>query len=139
MVAEVDDHGVYRVRLHQTKQRKGYVNGEPFTQTTTTYLDGRQISICTAGPSYQKEDMSSAAIPTRTKDVTDFGRLTQAAQALAQTMGRFTADNPPSADQLESLIRSYQNLLEWRRKARESMSRAEGEIDAVQGMLTQFL
>lgn len=139
MVVEVDDQGVHRVRLHQTKERKGYVNSEPFVQTTTTYLDGKRTQVSTAGPTYQKEDMTTAAIPTRTKDVTDFGRLTQAAQSLAQTMGRFTADNPPSADQLESLIRSYQNLLEWRRKARESMSRAEGEIDAVQGMLTQFL
>jgi len=36
-------------------------------------------------------------------------------------------------------IAGYRNLLEWRRKVRQQMTRAEGEIDAVETLLTQIL
>lgn len=129
----------YRVRLERVVEPKGYLGGAAAATTTTTYLDGLCVTRTAAGEFFQEETMTNAAIPVRSKDVADFGRLSQAAAALAKVLGRYSADNPPSAEQMESILRSYRNILEWRRKARESLTRAEGEIDVLEQMLRQLL
>jgi hypothetical protein len=81
----------------------------------------------------------TTVVPARTKDTMDFGRLSTAAKALASSMSKYSADNEPSPEQVTTFLVGYQNLLEFRRAARARMTQAEGEIDAVENMLRQFL
>jgi hypothetical protein len=128
-----------RVRIGRTKERKGDVGGYPLDVVTTQYLDGKALRVASTKQYFQEDEVAFDAVPARTKDITDFGRLTTAAKALAVSMAKYGPDNEPSSEQLAVFIAGYRNLLEWRRKVRQQMTRAEGEIDAVETLLTQIL
>lgn len=128
-----------RVRIGRTKERKGAIEGDPLDVVTTQYLDGKALRVASTRKYYQEDEVAFDAVPARTKDITDFGRLTTAAKSLAVSMAAFGPDNEPSSEQLAVFINGYRNLLEWRRKVRQQMTQAEGEIDAVETLLTQIL
>ena len=128
-----------RVRIGRTKERKGDVGGYPLDVVTTQFLDGKALRVASTKQYFQEDEVAFDAVPARTKDITDFGRLTTAAKSLAVSMAAFGPDNEPSSEQLAVFIAGYRNLLEWRRKVRQQMTRAEGEIDAVETLLTQIL
>ena len=128
-----------RVRMGRTKERKGMIDGDPLDVVTTQYLDGKALRVASSRLYFQEDEVPFDAVPARTKDITDFGRLTTAAKALAVSMAPFGPDNEPSSEQLAVFISGYRNLLEWRRKVRQQMTRAEGEIDAVETLLTQII
>lgn len=137
---EQDENGVHRVRLWQSVERKGALNGQPYVITTTTYLDGGEVRVSTAGKFEQKKvSPMTTVVPARTKDTMDFGRLTTAAKTLAVSMSKYGPENPPSPEQVTAFIVGYQNLLEFRRAVRARMTQAEGEIDMVENVLRQFL
>ena len=131
--------GLSRVRMGRTKERKGMIDGDPLDVVTTQYLDGKALRVASSRLYFQEDEVPFDAVPARTKDITDFGRLTTAAKALAVSMAPFGPDNEPSSEQLAVFISGYRNLLEWRRKVRQQMTRAEGEIDAVETLLTQII
>jgi hypothetical protein len=128
-----------RVRIGRTKERKGSVGGDPLDVVTTQYLDGKALRVASTRLYFQEDEVAFDAVPARTKDITDFGRLTTAAKSLAVSMAAYGPDNEPSSEQLAVFIAGYRNLLEWRRKVRQQMTRAEGEIDVVETLLTQIL
>jgi hypothetical protein len=132
-------NGTSRVRIGRTKERRGSVDGDPLDVVTTQYLDGNALRVASTRKYFQEEEVAFDAVPTQTKDITDFGRLTTAAKSLAVSMAAFGPDNEPSSEQLAVFVTGYRNLLEWRRRASEQMTRAEGEIDVVETMLTQML
>jgi len=125
--------------MGRTKERKGMIDGDPLDVVTTQYLDGKALRVASSRLYFQEDEVAFDAVPARTKDITDFGRLTTAAKALAVSMAPFGPDNEPSSEQLAVFISGYRNLLEWRRKVRQQMTRAEGEIDAVETLLTQII
>jgi hypothetical protein len=131
--------GLMRVRVGRTKERKGSVGGDPLDVVTTQYLDGKAIRVASTRQYFQEDEVAFDAVPVRTKDITDFGRLTTAAKALAVSMAPYGPNNEPSPAQLAVFINGYRNLLEWRRKVRQQITRAEGEIDVVETLLTQIL
>jgi hypothetical protein len=131
--------GLQRVRIGRTKERKGMIDGSPLDVVTTQYLDGKALRVASTHQYFQESEIPFDAVPARTKDITDFGRLTTAAKSLAVSMAAFGLNNEPNPEQLAVFVTGYRNLLEWRRRAREQMTRAEGEIDAVETMLTQIL
>jgi hypothetical protein len=131
--------GLMRVRIGRAKERKGSIDGDPLDVVTTQYLDGKALRVASTRKYFQEDEMAFDAVPARTKDITDFGRLTTAAKSLAVSMAAFGPDNEPSSEQLAVFIAGYRNLLEWRRKVRQQVTRAEGEIDAVEILLTQML
>jgi hypothetical protein len=131
--------GTSRVRIGRTKERKGMIDGDPLDVVTTQYLDGKALRVASSRLYFQEDEMAFDAVPARTKDITDFGRLTTAAKSLAVSMSEYGPTNEPSSEQLAVFINGYRNLLEWRRKVREQMTRAEGEIDVVEALLTQIL
>jgi hypothetical protein len=128
-----------RVRIGRTKERKGMIDGDPLDVVTTQYLDGKALRVASTRLYFQEDEVAFDAVPARTKDITDFGRLTTAAKSLAVSMAAYGPDNEPSSEQLAVFIAGYRNLLEWRRKVRQQMTRAEGEIDAVEILLTQII
>ena len=129
---------LWRVRIGRTKERKGAIDGDPLDVVTTQYLDGKALRVASTRSYFQEDEVAFDAVPARTKDITDFGRLTTAAKSLAVSMAEFSKSEP-SSEQLAVFIAGYRNLMEWRRKAREQMTRAEGEIDMVEILLTQML
>jgi hypothetical protein len=131
--------GLMRVRIGRTKERKGAIDGYPLDVVTTQYLDGKALRVASTQQYFQEDEVAFDAVPAHTKDITDFGRLTTAAKSLAVSMAAFGPDNEPSSEQLAVFIMGYRNLLEWRRKVRQQMTRAEGEIDVVEILLTQML
>jgi hypothetical protein len=131
--------GLWRVRIGRAKERKGAIDGDPLDVVTTQYLDGKALRVASTRKYFQEDEVAFDAVPAHTKDITDFGRLTTAAKSLAVSMAAFGPDNEPSSEQLAVFIAGYRNLLEWRRKVRQQMTRAEGEIDVVEILLTQML
>jgi hypothetical protein len=127
-----------RVRLSEEREVRGKYCGSDFIVTTTRYLDGTVRQVSQSG-SYREEDVRMEAVPSRTRDITDYGRLTIAAKRLTQSMATYGPDNPPSPEQITTFVMGYQNLQEWRRQAQEKMTRAEGEIDVVEQVLTRFM
>ena len=132
-------NGTIRIRIGRTKERKGMIDGDPLDVVTTQYLDGKALRVASTRKYFQEDEVAFDAVPARTKDITDFGRLTTAAKSLAVSMAAYGPNNEPSSEQLAVFISGYRNLLEWRRKVRQQMTRAEGEIDAVETLLTQIL
>ena len=130
--------GLSRVRIGRTKERKGAIDGDPLDVVTTQYLDGKALRVASTRSYFQEDEVAFDAVPAHTKDITDFGRLTTAAKSLAVSMAEFSKSEPSPA-QVAVFVNGYRNLLEWRRKAREQMTRAEGEIDVVEILLTQML
>jgi hypothetical protein len=127
-----------RVRLSKMREVRGKYDGSDFTVTTTRYLDGT-VRTVSSSAQYRNEKVTMEAVPSRTRDITDFGRLSVAAKKLAQSMSAYGPQNPPSAEQVTTFVMGYQNLQEWRRQAQERMTRAEGEIDVVEELLTRFM
>jgi hypothetical protein len=130
--------GLSRVRVGRVKEHKGMVQNQPMEVVTTQYLDGHGHWIAQTKDFYQEDEMTFDAVPVRTRDITDFGRLSMAAKSLASSMSAFSKTEP-SPEQVAVFINGYRNLMEWRRKAREQMTRAEGEIDVVEILLTKML
>jgi hypothetical protein len=130
--------GLWRVRIGRTKERKGAIDGDPLDVVTTQYLDGKALRVASTRSYFQEDEVAFDAVPAHTKDITDFGRRTTAAKSLAVSMAEFSKSEPSPA-QVAVFVNGYRNLLEWRRKAREQMTRAEGEIDVVEILLTQML
>lgn len=135
--------GVLRVRLSRVKQTNGSIlidgRAQPMKVVTTSYLDGAAREVATAGSYDQETEVALAAIPARSEDVTDFGRLTRATKAQAVAMSEFGAKNPPSPEQLTVFVAGYRSLLEWREMARRRMTEAEGQIDVIEAMLSTML
>lgn len=137
---ERDSAGMLRVRLGKSIENDTKVmiehKQEPLTITRTAYLDGCERSISVAGSYYQE---SEKAVDISARDVGDFGRLNKAATRLTEAMAKFGPDNPPSPEQTMMFIQSYQNILEWRRAARQKLDHVEGQIDMVEAMLGRML
>lgn len=141
LIVPVVDDGVARVRLARVRTDLGLYLGQPHLSEDAHFLDGTttRTTIRMGQPHRERIDMGVPAIPVRSQDVTDFGRLTQAAVALSVQIQQFGPDNLPSVEQKEALIRSYQGILEWRRKARERMTAAEGQIDVTEALMKVVL
>lgn len=127
-----------RVRLSKMTEARGKINGKDFTVTTIRYLDGT-VRTVSGTAQLTQEKVTMEAVPSRTRDITDFGRLSVAAKKLAQSMSAYGPQNPPSAEQVTTFVMGYKNLQEWRRQAQEKMTRAEGEIEVVEQVLARFL
>ena len=84
-----------RVRMGRTKERKGLINGDPLDVVTTQYLDGKALRVASSRLYFQEDEVAFDAVPARTKDITDFGRLTTAAKSLAVSMAPYGPDNEP--------------------------------------------
>jgi len=140
ITTERDSKGVLRIRLRKTTEKDTTVlvenRQQRLTITRTAYLDGHERSISTAS-SYYRE--SEKAVDLAAKDAGDFGRLNHAASQLSAAMAKFGPDNPPSPEQTIIFVRSYQNILEWRRAARRKLDHVEGQIDMVEAMLGRML
>ena len=136
-------NGVLRVRLGGVKQTNGTIlidgRSQPMKVVTTSYLDGAERRVATAGSYYQETESALDAIPARSTDVTDFARLTRATKAQAVAMSEFGSKKPPSPEQLAVFVAGYRNLLEWRRMACRRMTEAEGQIDVIETMLSPML
>lgn len=135
--------GVLRVRMEREQDDSVSImvheRSTPMVVTTTSYLDGHAYRVAVAGSYLQEDWLPYDALPVSTKDITDFGRLTRAAKTLVVTMSAFGPGNEPTAEQLEAFVGGYRNLLAWRRKVHEQMQQAEGQIDAVEALLSRLL
>lgn len=132
VIVVVLDGDVRRIRLHRLIEPKGDLNGAPVTVVSDTFLDGSTTrSTFHDGTQHDVErtSMAISPVPVRTRDFVDFGRLEAAVQALVYEAQRYSADNPPTDAQLESLLASYQGILQWREKAASALAAAEGKID----------
>lgn len=142
LIVPVVDEGVSRIRLARVRTSLGLYRGQPHDMEDCLHLDGIQTrTTIREGKAYrERTDMGTPpAIPVRSQDVTDFGRLQQAATLLSVQIQEFGPLNRPSPEQVESLVRSYQGILEWRRKARERMNAAEGQVDLTEALLKAML
>lgn len=129
-----DEAGLLRVRLRLHSYIKGALSSTVTLQMHESYyLDGSMLVTAISNRiTTERHPMATPpAIPVRSKDVTDFGRLAQAATTLVGQMSSFDEEHPPSNEQLEAFVLGYQGILEWKRKAQEQFTRAEGQIDMV--------
>lgn len=149
-IMEVVDGGVTRIRLSTETQIKGEYLGQPFLVTTQRFLDGgvtRASGVPSGVPTkypsiahpYREERLTSEAVPARTSNVTDFGRLSVAAQTMAKHLANYTPEKPPSPAQVATLLMNYQNLLKQREEAARRLVQADGEIDIVGRLLSRFV
>lgn len=141
----VDDDGLWRVRLGTKSTSKGAAD---YRETITTFLDGREIVSTLRGHTVRKKvlDMVGSNVPTteqvvpaRSSSLVDFGRLETAVLEFIRISAKFSPDNPPSDAQLTSLTVAYQNIVEWRHRARERMAHAEGQIELAEDCLKRLL
>lgn len=141
VIVPVMDQGVARIRLARERVEKGNFAGSLMVEETSHYLDGSTLrAIITRDRTiYERSTMGTAAIPLRSRDVTDFGRLEQAVQTLVRQMQQFGPDNPPTAEQQEALIAAYHGILAWKEKANAQMARADGQIDTAAILLRQVM
>lgn len=144
IAVEQDYAGLSRVRMGSTKGDGSVVimhDGVSHTLVTcsTQYLDGHEYTTEVAGSFRSEEELPYDVIPARSKDVTDFGRLTAAARSLAVSMSAFGPGIEPSPEQLVIFAQGVANLQAWRTKARDAMAQAEGQIEAAETMLAQML
>jgi hypothetical protein len=133
--------GVRRVILLRTVSDGMWLAGRATTRTETRYLDGTVTAVLDDGQT--QEDpvvIGFEAMPARTQDVLDLGRLSMATQLLARQMGEQAATGErPSPAQIKAWVDSYRGLAEWKREAERRMAQAQGQIDAVGTVLAQFL
>lgn len=136
LILPVMDDGVARVRLARVRTDLGLYSGQPHLMEDSQFLDGTttRTTIRMGQTHRERIDMGTPAIPVRTQDVTDFGRLQQAALTLSGQIQQYGPDNRPTPEQVEALLGSYRGILEWRRKARERMAAAEGQIDVTESL-----
>lgn len=141
VIVLVNDEGISRVRLARVRTSLGLYTGEPHTQEDSYFLDGwvTRRTVRLGVTHRERIDMGLDVVPVRTGDVTDFGRLQTAASTLTAIVQQFGPGNPPSPEQLESMLNSYRGILEWRRKARSRMAAAEGQIDLTEASLRNVL
>lgn len=124
---------VQRVRIQQITESSGMTPRGEVVKVTTIYLDGT-MQCAMHYPQkidYRSTTMAASAIPARSKDVTDFGRLETAVATLVSQVRQYDADKDEDGMQMQSFLASYQGILEWKRKAQEQFDRAEGQIDLV--------
>ena len=131
--------GLERVRLLRSTLTGFSHNMQPGTTVRTRYLDGGGTAVTTAGSYRSESELAFEAVPGRTQDVLDLGRLSLAASTLARQMGQHGPGNAPSAEQVAVWLRSYQGLLDWKKAAEQRMTKAQGEIDSIGVVLGQFL
>lgn len=142
--------GLRKVRMSaQLKVQSGNLNGVPAFKDRRFYLDGTEARTLTTrqdvpgqGEVVEKRTesiMAWEAVPARTNDVLDFGRLEQAAKALTGQMMEFGPDNPPSPEQVVAFAQSWQHLQTWRKEAEARFTAADGQIGTVGTLLRQFL
>lgn len=138
-VSQVLDDDVERIQLSKEVERRGELNGEPFTSTTIRFLDGGVTMIVGTPNKMKVERLSSdEAVPARTKATTDFGRLSVAAQTMARHLARY-GEKPPTPEQLATFLLNYQNLLAQREEAQKRLVQADGEIETVGRLLSRFV
>lgn len=136
------DGAVSRVRLHQERSSNGNYNGRPIQTTKTTYLDGTVVTehvFDGAPPQIERTTMAASAIPVRSKDVVDFGRLRSAVTTLTQQMASYDVEADPDGEQLQAFLRSYQGILAWQEKAKVAMAEADGQIDVAAALLRRAM
>jgi hypothetical protein len=131
--------GLLRIRMERVVEQAGVLNGDVASKDRRFYLDGTEARVLTAGAQRQEDLMAWEAVPARTQDVLDFGRLETAAKALTRQMGQHGPDNPPSAEQIVTWLQGWQNLQGWRKEAEARFTQADGQIDTVAILLRQFL
>ena len=139
LAEETTPDGVRRIRLARSVDRSAVLNGQPTTRTKTRYLDGTGTHVVEAGQSRSEIPMAFEAVPARTQDVLDLGRLSNAAGALASQMRAHGPGSQPSPEQLAVWLKSYQGLLSWKKAADDRLVKAQGEIDTIGLVLGQFL
>ena len=161
-IREVQDGNVTRICLSVETEIKGEYLGRPFSVTTERFLDGgvtrtsgrfldggvtrtsgvpggTQTKYPSIARPHKEERLTSEAVPARTSNVTDFGRLSVAAQTMAKHLASYTPEKPPSAAQVATLLMNYQNLLKQREEAARRLVQADGEIDTVGRLLSRFV
>jgi hypothetical protein len=79
------------------------------------------------------------AVPARTQDVLDFGRLQSAATALTRQMAAYGPNNPPPPEQVASWLLAFGKLRTWRKEAEVCMVGADGRVNTVGTVLRQFV
>lgn len=142
LIVPVVDDGISRIRLARVRTSLGLYHGQPHDMEECFHLDGikTRTTIREGKPYRERTDMGTPpAIPVRSQDVTDFGRLQQAATLLSVQIQEFGPLNRPTPEQVESIARSYQGILEWRRKARARFDAAEGQIDLTEALFKAML
>lgn len=130
-----------RVRIsREISSGQVMMQGKHFTSTTSQFLDGAGHRVGSTGDGGDVvTPMEWSAVPARTQDVMDLGRLSLATQTLAKQMSRFGPDNPPSAEQVTVWLQSWQGLQQWKKRADERLTHSEGEIQSVGKVLSQFV
>lgn len=134
--------GVRRVRLERSTSHASLA-GEQVKRVANRYLDGDEVvtlvNVASGKPKGEALVMAWEAVPARTQDVLDFGRLETAAKALTAQMAAYGPGNPPPAEQVASWLLSFQTLQQWRKAAEERMTAADGQVGTVGTLLRQFL
>jgi hypothetical protein len=132
-----------RIRLSTLLAVLGLNQGLPYYERVSLYLDGQMLveTLYGNGIVERKWDfVGENVIPTRSKEVIDFGRLDQAVQGLVTIMGRINeSGQAPTDDQMSSLYISRENVLEWQRRAHAEMATADSQIDLMEGMFRQVV
>src|SRR5690349_25134403 len=133
--------GVRRIILMRPVSGGMWVSGKATTRTETRYLDGTVTAVLDDGETQEDPvTIGFEALPARTQDVLDLGRLSMATQILARQMGEQAASGErPSPAQFKAWVDSYRGLAEWKRGAERRMSQAQGQIDAVGTALSRFI
>lgn len=135
----VGDDGCYRILLERKVDSFTY-QSQPAQKVTHTYLDGEEVTdIVSDGRKIASSTSRPEALPVRTNDIADFGRLQAAAVALIQAMGQFSEENPASPEQLERLLTSYQNLIQWQIDIKRKVDQSNASIDLVAGRIRQLM
>ena len=138
ILMELDSSGLHRVRVGRLRESMGAVEGHAMTGVTTQYLDGHERKVVDSKEFHKETESVFDLMSTLNEDVTDFARLRTAHRALVQCMSAFRTVEP-SPEQVAVFAGGYHNLMDWRRKAREQMTRIEGEMDVVEILLAQIL
>lgn len=117
--------------------------GQEVKRIACRYLDGDEVVTLvdaqSGKPIKEAHVMAWEAVPARTQDILDFGRLQQAAVALTGQMAAYGPGNPPPAEQVASWLLAFANLQQWRKAAEERMTMADGQIGSVGVVLRQFV
>jgi len=140
MTEERCTDGVLRLRMErETRWDEVAMLGEPVVQVFSRYMDGVETRVLTAGAQRTETVVTWEAVPARTQDVLDFGRLQAAATALTRQMAAYGPNNPPPPEQVASWLLAFGNLQAWRKEAEARFVGADGQIGTVSTLLRQFL
>jgi len=132
-----------RIRIGTVLSVVGLHQGLPYYERVSLYLDGQRLVETLYGNGIVQREwffVGENVIPTRTREVVDFGRLDQAVQGLVTIMGRINeSGQAPTDEQMSSLYISRENVLEWQRRAHAEMATADSQIDIMEGMFRQVV